>query len=65
MSQPRYDDTEVKEMSNIQLAEHLEGWAKARELVAQRRVAKGKTALDAKLLWEAAYRLRESNNWRQ
>jgi len=58
MSQPTYDMKEVMSMSDEVLAENLEEWAKAREYLAKQRLARGKDALDAKLLREAARRLR-------
>lgn len=58
MSQPTYDMQEVMSMSDEVLAENLEAWAATREYLAKQRLARGKDALDAKLLREAARRLR-------
>jgi hypothetical protein len=58
MSQPRYSPEELVAWSNDILADELVSWAEAREYVSKKRMGAGKDPLDAKLLREAARRLR-------
>lgn len=60
MTQPQYTESEVRAMTNEELANELAQWAAARDYVAKQRVRRGQLATDAKLLHEAVRRLRSA-----
>jgi hypothetical protein len=56
--QPQFDKDSVSQLTNIELADLLDNWAKNRDRLSDIRVRLSKLPLDSNLLKEAAIRLR-------